>query len=211
MALLAVLAGAEAHGVTRDRALALLWDEADELHARRHLSDALYVIHHELGPDAVESAGQTLVLNGSVVQTDLAAFLRAVRTQQHAAAVAEYGGSFLEGFHLAGATAFEEWVMAERLHLALQYRSCLEALAGAAGRAGNLVEAADWWNRLLRQDPLNSRVAMSLARALLASGDRGNALSVLQKHRAVLREELDADTGHEMRSLIEGARRDDDP
>jgi DNA-binding SARP family transcriptional activator len=210
MALLAVLAGAEDHGITRDRAVALLWPESDEIHGRRHLSDALYAIHHELGPHAVDASRQSLVLNREVVQTDLAVFRYAVRMHNYAAAVAEYVGPFLDGFHLAGATAFEEWVTAEREHLALRYRACLEALALAAERAGQLAEAMEWWHELLRQDPFNSRVAMALARALLAGNDRGNALRTLEHHRAILREELDADTGHEMRSLIERARRDDD-
>jgi DNA-binding SARP family transcriptional activator len=206
MALLAVLAAAGRHGVTRDRAVALLWGESTEAHARHHLSDALYIVHRDLGSDAVETSNRTLVLNEAVVPTDLAAFSRAVQSRDYQTAVGEYRGPFLDGFHLVGAKAFEEWVGAQRQTLLRQYGSCLEALAGAAEGAGDMKGAADWWRRLLEEDPYNSRVAISFARALLASGDRGNALEALETHRQLLRRELDADTGCEVRSLLENVR-----
>jgi DNA-binding SARP family transcriptional activator len=206
MALLAVLASAGRHGVTRDRAVALLWGDSSEARARHHLSDVLYIVHRELGPDAIEASGQTLRLNESAVATDLSVFSRAVQAHQYEAALAEYRGPFLDGFHLAGATAFEEWVTAQRQHLKRQYGDCVESLASAAEAAGDLKEAGRWWRLLLEQDPFNSRVAVSLARSLLANGDRGNALEALESHRQLLRRELDADTGYEVRAFLEETR-----
>jgi len=208
MALLSVLAAAGERGVTRDRATMLLWGERDESHARHHLSDALYIVRHAFGPEVIDSS-TTLVLNRTVLSSDLEGFSHNVLARQYATAVAEYGGPFLDGFHLTGAVHFEDWMVAKRQQLSLQFCQAIEGLAGGAEQESDLPSAIRWWRLLLEQDPYNSRVALSLARALLASEDRGNALDVLEAHRQLLRSELDADTGVTVRSFLDELRNGD--
>ncbi len=206
LALLSVLAVGGADGATRDRLVSLLWGEAGESRARHNLSETLYSIHQDLGDDAITAAGQVLYLSGDAVSTDLAEFLVALRTGDRAAAVALYRGPFLEGFHVADGPAFEEWLDAQRRRLAGLHVEALEALAHAAAEAGEHPTAARWWRRLLAVDPLNSPVAIGLARALVAAGDRANAMEVLVSHRALLHAEVGMDAGRGVLEAMEEVR-----
>ncbi len=206
MALLSVLAVGGAHGATRDRLVSLLWGEAGEGRARRNLSESLYGIHQDLGNEAIAAVGQVLHLNGDVVSTDLAEFLAALPAGDRAAAVDLYRGPFLEGFHVAEAPAFDEWLSAERQRLAGLHSEALEALARAAVAADDHPAAARWWRRLLAADPLSSLVAIGLARALAATGDRANAMEILVSHSALLRAELGMDAGRGVLEAMEEVR-----
>lgn len=206
MALLSVLAVGGAHGATRDRLVSLLWGEVGEGRARHNLSGTLYGIHQDMGGEAVTAVGQVLYLNGDFVSTDLADFLAGVQEGDRVAAVALYRGPFLEGFHVADAPAFDEWLGAERLRLAGVHMEALKALARAAMEAGDHPAAAHWWRSLLAADPLNSPVAIGLARALAAAGDHANAMEILVSHRALLRAELGMDAGHSVLVAMEEVR-----
>jgi Tol biopolymer transport system component/DNA-binding SARP family transcriptional activator len=206
MAVLSVLAVGGAHGATRDRLVSLLWGEVGESRARHNLSDTLYGIHQDLGGEAVTAVGQVLYLNGDVVSTDLAEFHAGLQTGDRAAAVALYRGPFLDGFHVAEAPAFDEWLGAARQRLASLHAEALEALAHAAVAAGDQPVAARWWRRLLAADSLNSPAAIGLARALAATGDRANAMEILVSHRDLLRAELGMDAGRDILEAMEEVR-----
>jgi len=206
IALLSVLAVGGAHGATRDRVVSLLWGEAGEIRARHSLSETLYGIRQDLGGEAITTVGQVLYLSGDVVSTDLAEFLAGLQTGDRAAAVALYRGPFLEGFHVADAPAFDEWLGEEQHRLAGVHVEALEALAQGAVQEGDHRAAARWWRRLLAVDPLNSPAAISLARALAAAGDRANAMEILVSHRALLRAELGMDEGHGILAAMEEVR-----
>ena len=203
LALLAVLAAAGAHGATRDRLAMLLWGEADENRARHNLSVTLYLIHRELGPDAVTTAGQVLFLSRQVVSSDLDEFLGALRQGDRETALALYRGPFLEGFHVSDAPAFEEWLGLERQSIANRCAEAAEVLALASGDAAG---AAHWWRRLVAEDPLNSRLVIALARSLAAAGDRGNAMEALVAHRVLLRHELGMDGARGLDEVMEELR-----
>ena len=76
LALLAVLALARGRPVSRDRLTALLWPESTTDRARHGLSDALYILRGALGADAIRSAGDELVLNPELVESDVGRFER---------------------------------------------------------------------------------------------------------------------------------------
>jgi DNA-binding SARP family transcriptional activator len=186
--------------------MALLWPESDEPHARQALRDTLHVVRNALGPGAVLSAGELLRLDPAVVGSDVQSFARALASGRQADAVRSYGGLLLEGFHLDGAPDFERWLDGERARLA---RECLEALEWLAERAeagGGWGEAAGWWARAVEQDPFNSRLVLRHARALVALGDRANALKVAEAHARRLREELDLEPDGEVLARIEEIR-----
>ncbi len=206
LALLSVLAVGAADGATRDRLVSLLWGEVDESRARHNLSDTLYGVHQDLGDEAIRSVGQVLYLDANVVSTDLAGFFAGLRAGDRSAAVALYRGPFLEGFHVAGASAFDEWLGAERQRFAGLHVGALEALARAAVQEGDHQSAARWWRRLLAVDPLNTPVAIGLARALAATGDRANAMEILVSHGALIRAELGMDAGHGILEAIAEVR-----
>ena len=117
IALLAILAVAR-RGVSRDKLIGYLWEEADTDRARRLLSEAVYVLRKSLGEDAVLAAGDELRLNEAVVGCDVVAFTTALESRNFAAAAALYRGPFLDGFFVGDASEFEQWVEGERDRLA---------------------------------------------------------------------------------------------
>lgn len=202
LALLAALAAQGEQGLSRDRAAALLWGDTDDRHALRSLSDALYTIRAELGPDAVLSSATELKLNPSVVESDVAAFTAALRRGDRAAAVAAWGGPLLEGFHVAGAESFEEWLDGARRRFGGEFSDALEGLAAAARKKGDFAAAVGWLRRLAALDPYNSRVAIELARTLVQARDPGNALQLLRDHVRELRSALGAEPDAAVLRLI---------
>ncbi|HXY19490.1 MAG TPA: BTAD domain-containing putative transcriptional regulator [Gemmatimonadales bacterium] len=189
-ATLAVLAVCGDLGCTRERLIALLWPESDEARARQGLRDALANIRHALGPDAVSTGGDRVRLDPAVVGSDALAFSQALAAGRDADAAHGYGGLLLDGFHVDDAPDFERWLDGERSRLAREYAEALERLAEAAERAGAWGEAAGWWARAEEHDPLNSHLALRHAEALVAAGDRANAIKVADAHARRLRDEL---------------------
>jgi DNA-binding SARP family transcriptional activator len=65
-------------------------------------------------------------------------------------------------------------------------------LARAAYEAGDWRAAVDWWRRLTTIEPLDSRVALRLMRALVATGARTEALEFARAYYDLVRTELGA-------------------
>jgi DNA-binding SARP family transcriptional activator len=189
-AVLAVLAVSGAMGCSRERLVSLLWPERDEAHARHGLRSTLHAIRRALGSDAVAVAGEFLRLDPDVVTSDVGAFARAVAAKASADAVRAYRGDLLEGVHLDDAPGFERWLDAERARLAREYANALQSQALVAEAAGDWVAASDWWARAVEHDPLNSRLVSCQLRALVAAGDRANALRAAELHGRRLEKEL---------------------
>jgi serine/threonine-protein kinase len=206
-AVLAVLAVGGEMGLTRDRVIALLWPESDVGHSRHGLRDALHSIRRAFGPGAVHTAGDRLRLDPNAIGSDVLAFSQALASGRHAEAVRVYGGPLLDGFHVDGAAEFERWVDRERTRLARQCLEALEHLATAAERREAWNEAVSWWARAVEHDPVNSRLVLRHASALVAMGDRANAIKVAERHVHRLRDELDLDPDREVLAEIERIRR----
>ena len=192
LALLVLLARAGDAGITRDKVAALLWPESDEARARHSLDQALYTLRRALGTDAVVTAGATLALGEGIVATDVGEFDAARAEGDREAAVSLYAGPFLDGFHLGGAPEFEAWVAGERAELHAAHVEALESLATAATEAGDHGTAVARWRALAGAEPLSSRVARGLMRALERAGDRAGALESARVHGALVEEELGA-------------------
>ena len=126
---------------------------------------------------------------GVIIVSDVQAFEDALERRADAAAAELYAGPFLDGFYLSDAAEFERWVEAARRRLRDRATAALERLATAAA-TGEYSHAAAWWRRLAALDPLNSRVALGLMKALAAAGDRAGALQAARVHESLLREEL---------------------
>jgi DNA-binding SARP family transcriptional activator len=190
LALLAFAGAAGRHGVSRDKVLAFLWPERDLTHARNCLKQVLFVLRHELGRELFLPGGGTLRLDALVITADCAEFERAREGRDHRQMVDLYRGPFLDGFHLSGVPEFERWTEAERERTAYRYQAALEALAAEAECAGDPVEMVRWWRRLAAHDPLSSRIAKELVRALMAADDPAGARRRAALHERLLCEEL---------------------
>jgi Tol biopolymer transport system component/DNA-binding SARP family transcriptional activator len=201
LALLALLASAGEHGMTRDRMLGMLWPESDEDRARRGLNQALYALRQEVGADEIFLGTRDVRLNPDLIGSDIAAFALAVKTGRLEQAAAQYIGPFLDGFHISDAPEFERWLEEERAGLARDHATALQRLAQRAGERGERAEAAEWWRKLAAQDPLNARVAIGLMEALVAAGDRSAALHHARVYEVLLEQELEAPPDAEVVAL----------
>ena len=208
LALLALLAASGGGGVTRDKLTAYLWPEADEERGRHLLSNSVYMLRQALGDEALGGAGDVVRLDAASVRCDVRDFEDAISRGEFARAVGLYAGPFLDGFFLADAPEFERWASRERERLATLYARALESLAEGAERERDFTTAAERWKARAAHDPLDSRVALRLMRALEAAGNRAGALQHASVHERVLREELGLQLTPEIAELVEGMRRE---
>ena len=192
LALLALLADAGEAGISRDRALGLLWPEVSQQRARHSLDQLLYALRGDLGPEAVAS-GSALVLCSEAITCDLWDFEAAVKQKDWPAAISAYGGPFLDGFFAGACEQFDQWADARRAALARQWLHALESLATQASAAGDVATALGMWTRLATEDPLNSRYALGLMKAMAATGDSVGALRHASVHAALVAEDLGAE------------------
>lgn len=185
-----MLAVAGRDGASRDKLLACLWPDASSDSARHSLTDAVYRVRKELGAEVIHGPSTTLRLNSAIVRCDVVAFETALEAGDPAAAMREYGGPFLDGFHVRDSVEFEHWRDAEARRLERAAETALETLAGRAEAAGEFVPASAWLRRLLDLDPYNSRTTLRLMSALAESGDPANAIRLAEEHGAFLESEL---------------------
>jgi hypothetical protein len=120
--LLAVLVAAAPDTVERDALLPLLWPELDLPRARRTLSQTLYALRQELdGEDVV--VGTTHLTVSPWLTSDLARWRSRHAAGDQEGCRREYGGPFLDGVHVRGGAAFEQWVAAQRARIASVQRA----------------------------------------------------------------------------------------
>ena len=189
LALLALLA-ASGRRWSRDKLVAVLWPELNDERARHQLASSVYDIRNAFGEAALLSSGDELALNQDVFSVDVAEFDGAFARGDYEGATGLYAGPFLDGFFLADAPEFEQWVERERTRLSHRFADALERIAGQREVAGETAVAATAWRRAAEHDPFNTRIAIRLMRALEASGNRGAALQHAAEHRRLLQNEL---------------------
>jgi len=205
LALLAYLAAIHPDGAGREILATLLWPENDPGRGRRRLSATLYELRRVLGPVVVEVA-ETLRYDPTVLPCDAIDFVGALDRGDMEAAVALYGGPFLEGVHLKGADEFERWATGRRDEYGRQFAEALESWAEAGGDAGDALGAASAWQRLATHDPYNARVAVRTMRALAEAGDRAGAIAHGARHVAMLQTDLEVEPNPEVTGLVEELR-----
>jgi serine/threonine-protein kinase len=190
LAVLVQLAAAGELGISRDKLVARLWPESGEEPARKAFAQTVYALRRALGDDHLVDGTSVLHLNTALMGSDVRRFNDAIARGDLASAVTEYGGPFLDGFHVPDAVEFEHWGEEERQRLQREYARSLEKLAEDAGRRADHTAEAEWWRRRAAIDPLDTRVGARLMEALHASGDLAAALQYARVHDALARDEL---------------------
>jgi DNA-binding SARP family transcriptional activator/TolB-like protein/Tfp pilus assembly protein PilF len=206
LALLALLATAPLRALSRDKVMGLLWPDKDEDQARHLLSVAVYEIRKELGEDVIQSRGDDLVLDATLLGSDLDDLRLALEEGNLDRATALYAGPFLDGFFLSGSTEFDQWVEQERDRVAHDICRAFEDLAERLEAGGDVVKAVDAWRRLAALDRYNSRIALRLVGALAAAGNRTGALQFARVHVALLQDEFQTEPAPEFMALVESIR-----
>ena len=206
LALLILLAMARNRAKSRESLAAVLWPEADSTSSRHHLSDSVYRINQAIGATAIVATGEELALDLTVVSCDAVDFRALMAEGDWEGATELYEGPFLAGFFVSEAPDFESWSESERVALARDYQRALEELAERDERAGRTREAVEHWRRAAVQDPLSSRVALRLMRALDAVGEREAAIRHARIHSQLVEQELAAPPAPEVAAFAESLR-----
>jgi len=205
LALLAVLAAAGEAGRSRDRLLVLFWPDGTQSRGRHSLEQLLYAIRSSID-EAVFAGVNPVRLNPEVVSSDIAEFQRALERADLEGAVEMYRGPFLDGFYLSDAPEFERWLDAERARLERSYSGALEGLARRAEGAQDHATAVRSWRKLAETDPVSSKNAAGLIRALMNAGDHAAALQYAEHYEAVVAQALGTSVGPAVASLVAEVR-----
>ena len=194
-ALLAYLALPLGQPHPRDKLAALLWGDSPEEKARIGLRQVLFNLRQtlaEIAPEAIRINGETVALDATLVDLDVAEFER--RLAEGTSEALERGVALYQGDLLAGLAVneppFEEWLLGERERLRELAVDGLAQLL-ARQRASNMPEAAiQTALRLLTLDPLQEAVHRALMRCYVQLDRRSAALRQYQQCVAVLQREL---------------------
>jgi len=208
LGLLAYLAAATPRGMhSRDSLLALLWGELDEERGRRALRQSLYHLRRALGESTIAALGDNAVgLAEGVVWCDVPAFEEALDQDSPMEALELYGGSFLKGFHLAGAPNFERWMDGRREELRRAARSAAWRLAQRAEAEGDASSAVDFARRAVQLDPFDEGLVRDVVQLLDRVGNRSGAVREYEAFARRLADELGLQPSPESQELVELVR-----
>lgn len=207
LALLFYLGRAPRRTRSREHLVGLLWGDRPEAAARHSLREAVRVLRRAAGEEGVETTGDQLRLTDGVVELDVDRFTDLASRQAWAEAAALVAGEFLEGFSVADAPAFDDWLAAER---AAWRRASVDVLvrhSEALSGGGALAAGADAAQRALALDPASDAAARALMTALALAGERAAALEAYATF-GVRRAELGAEPDEATRRLAERIRRE---
>jgi DNA-binding SARP family transcriptional activator len=211
LALLIYLARSPRRGRSREHLMGLLWGDRTDAAARHSLSEALRVIRRHAGEGSVEVTVGQVRLEPSSVQLDVDRLEELAAAGDWTAASGLVSGEFLEGFAVAEASEFEDWLAAER---ELWNRRGLEVLVSCAEaqlQVGEVEEACGFAQRALTLQPMSELALRSVVRCRSLAGDRTGALALFERFHARLAEESGVEPSGETRALIERVRRERAP
>ncbi len=195
MGLLAYLALRPEQPQSRERLACLLWGNSPDAQARSSLRQVIATLRRigsEDGAPILWAEGDVVALAHGAVETDVAAFERAVAEgtpETLDEAVDLYRGELFEGLSLQ-AEAFDDWLMVERQRLR---EMALDALTRQLDRAlsdGSAETGVRTALRLLALDPLQEPAHRALMQLYARQGRHTLALKQYQICRAMLEQEL---------------------
>jgi DNA-binding SARP family transcriptional activator len=207
LALLLYLARAPTHSCTREHAIGLLWPDKDDAAARQSVREAIRVLRHCVGEDRLKTHGDQIELLDDAVELDTDRFEQLVAQRDWTHATPLIGGEFVEGFTIPDASAFEDWLMAERWHWRGRAMDALMRHAEERLAAGDVLGADEPARRALQLDPLSEHAVRVLMRRLALAGDRSGALEVFEQFSRRAQRDGSSTLEPETRALVERLQR----
>jgi DNA-binding SARP family transcriptional activator len=195
----------------------LLWPEFPDRSARANLRNALanlrqVIDDRDAEPPFLHITRQTIQFNGqSDYWLDAAAFEGLVaaapaESETLEQAVGLVRGPFLEGFALADAAPFEEWLLLRREHLSRELVEASDSLAAIYERRGAYEQALAHARHRVELEPWQEGGQRQLMCLLARSGHRSQALARYDKLCRSLQEELGAEPSKETTKLYQQIR-----
>ena len=206
LALLLYLARSPRRSRSREHLIGLLWADKPQSAARHSLREAVHVLRRAAGEQHVMVAGEQVRLSDEAVELDVDRLAAGAARGEWEAAAALAQGEFLEGFSVAEAPEFDDWLAAER---AEWRRVSVDALVGHArelARAGRAADGAAQARRALAFDPLSEAAAAAVVQTLALAGERTAALGAYESFRTRLEREIGTEPSEELRALGERVR-----
>jgi DNA-binding SARP family transcriptional activator/predicted ATPase len=217
-ALLAYLISSPESPHRREALAGLLWPEFPERSARTNLRNALASLRNVLAERAqsgdgtastpfLHSTRQTIQFNAqSDYRLDVDAFDRLISTEPPVSedleqAVGLVRGMFLEGFSLADAAPFEEWLLLRREHYGRETVRALDTLAAIYERYNAYEQALPHARRRVELEPWQENGQRQLMRLLAWGGHRSQALAQYEELYRSLQEELGVEPAAETTAL----------
>ncbi|HXV87041.1 MAG TPA: AAA family ATPase [Gemmatimonadales bacterium] len=205
LALLVYLARSPRRARTRQHLMGLLWPDKPESSARHSLREAVRVLRRCAGEGAVETSGDQVRLSGTTeLDVDRLDVLR--QRTDWAQAASLVAGEFLEGFAVPEASAFEEWLAAERLAWRQRSVDVLVRHAESLLARGDATAAAGMAARAAGLDPLSEPAVMAVMKCLAVAGDRAGALEAYGQLTRRLADLGTVTPGAQVQSLAERVR-----
>ena len=179
-ALLLFLNAAHPYGFhRRDRLARMLWREMDESQSRDALTEAINGIRRELGENSILARGEEIMLDPVLIRSDVRVLESAVDNTDHMRVVQLYQGTLADGFSLADAPEFVEWLDEERLRIRNNVATSAWVLAEKSKSDGRNDDAAAFARSaaaLMRDDE------ESVRRLMLFLGDSGDNIGALRAY-----------------------------
>jgi len=204
-------------GRTREQIGAALWPESSAARVRNSVHVTLHHLRRALGsPEWVRFDGERYrmtTVDGARIVFDAGEFEAIVSGAMRAArrgtmdidalraAIELYRGPFMDG---EGA---EDWYLDYHDRLARLHADALQMLGDAQLAAQRHDEAAETFERLIRQETLDEHAYRSLMTARARAGDRAGALREYRRLEATLHRDLDAAPQRESAALFHRIQR----
>jgi DNA-binding SARP family transcriptional activator len=204
-------------GRTREQIGAALWPESSSARVRNSVHVTLHHLRRALGrPEWVRFDGERYritPIDGARIVFDAGEFegivsgaMRAARrgtidVDALRAAVNLYRGQFMDG------EAAEDWYLDHHDRLARLHADALQMLGDAQLAAQRNDEAAELFERLVRQETLDEHAYRSLMTARARAGDRAGALREYRRLETTLHRDMDAAPHRESTALFQRIQR----
>jgi DNA-binding SARP family transcriptional activator/pimeloyl-ACP methyl ester carboxylesterase len=176
LALITILAET-GRALPRARIADMLWPDTDEPTVRARLRRLVHRVGEAIDGDLIRTSGDALALPAEAIEVDSLRFValaeagldsREIVALEAAAALQQ--APFLDGFELADAPGFADWVLARRAELERLQMRVLRALAEALRDTGEHERAAGAASRLLTLDPFRESSHRLLMRVQAEAG-----------------------------------------
>ncbi|HET9914460.1 MAG TPA: AAA family ATPase [Anaerolineales bacterium] len=168
-----------------------------------HLRKAMQAVQAEA---ILISDGELLGLDLTSYECDVLEF-RHLLTQDNetalAQAVALYRGPFLQGYTLADAPLFDDWVQVENTRLNQACFEALDRLAAWSEERAAWVDALGYARKMIQIDPLAEAAQQRLIRLSLRQGEVGLALRQYRQFENQLQRELGIAPAPQTKALYE--------
>jgi adenylate cyclase len=208
--LLAYLACSSPTPQSRDKLRTLLWGSHFDRQAGQNLRRALTQLRQVIGADGLNSEGEAIALQSSLVSCDAQTFealLRRDEAKSLAAAVALYRGPFLANVTIPE-EAWNDWLDGQRRRYEGLAVDAVVRLAELELEAAQPAEARKYAERAIEISPFREDAHRLLMSALVDAGRKADALKHYDDFAALLARELASEPDTTTKTLAEDLRGD---